>query len=69
MRCATPPKQPHLTQGQLIAELLREHRKAEFWATLESETPDRDYLDQLDEADRAFVADAESAIAAYEDGR
>ncbi|NLE97757.1 MAG: hypothetical protein GX596_07180 [Propionibacterium sp.] len=56
----------HVTQGQLIEELLRERRKAEFWATLESEIPDKEYLDELDEADRAFAADAEAAITDYE---
>ncbi len=59
----------HLTQGQLIEELLHERSKAEFWAALESETPDTDYLDELDEADQAFAADTESAIADYEAGR
>lgn len=59
----------HVTQGQLIEDLLRERRKAQFWASLESEIPDREYLDELDEVDQAFAADTESAIADYEAGR
>lgn len=61
-------KAAHVTQGQLIEELLQERRKAEFWGALESETPDKAYLDELDEADQAFAADAETAITDYEAG-
>lgn len=43
--------------------------KAEFWGALESETPDTEYLDELAEADQAFAADTESAIADFEAGR
>ncbi len=59
----------HVTQGQLIEDLLQERRKAEFWAALESETPDKAYLEELDEADQAFAADAETAMADFEAGR
>jgi len=59
----------HVTQGRLIEDLLQERRKAEFWSALESETPDKAYLDELDEADQAFAADTETAIADYEAGR
>lgn len=57
-----------VTQGQLIEDLLRERRKAQFWAGLEAEVPDRAYLDSLDEADAAFAADTEEAIARFESG-
>ena len=58
----------HVTQGQLIEELLRQRRKAQFWAALDNETPDREYLDSVTEADVAFAADTEDAIARFEDG-
>lgn len=57
-----------MTQGQLIEELLREHRKTQFWAALEAESPDQEYLDSLDEVDAAFAADAEDAITHFEAG-
>lgn len=57
-----------VTQGQLIEELLRERRRAQFWAELEAAVPDREYLDSLGEADAAFAADAEDAIARFESG-
>ena len=56
-----------LTQGQLIAKLLADRRKAQFWTRLEAETPDQNYLDELDEADTALMAEAENAIAGFED--
>lgn len=56
----------HVTQGQLISELLQQRRKAQFWAALEAETPDQEYLDSLDEADAAFASDAEEAIVRFE---
>lgn len=56
-----------LTQGQLIAKLLADRRKAQFWTKLEAETPDQNYLDELDEADTALMAEAENAIARFED--
>lgn len=59
----------HVTQGQLIEELLRQHRKAQFWAALDAETPDQEYLDSVAEADAAFAADTEDAIAGFEAGR
>lgn len=59
----------HVTQGQLLEELLRERRKAQFWTALEAETPDQEYLKELNEADEAFAADAEAAITRYETGR
>jgi len=59
----------HLTQAQLIEEMLEERRKAEFWAALEAETPDQEYLDDLAaEADAAFAGDAEESIARFEAG-
>lgn len=63
-------KAAHVTQGQLIEELLREHRKAQFWAALDAESPDQEYLDSLTEADAAFAAEAEAgdAIARFEAG-
>lgn len=59
----------HLTQGQLIEEMLEQRRRSEFWAALEAETPDREYLDDLVEADAAFSGDAEESIARFEAGR
>lgn len=59
----------HLTQGQLIEEMLEQRRKAEFWAALEAETPDREYLDGLAEADAAFAGEAEESIARFEAGQ
>ena len=48
--------------------MLEERRKAEFWAALEAETPDQEYLDDLAEADAAFAGDAEESIARFEAG-
>lgn len=59
----------HLTQGQLIEEMLEQRRRSEFWAALEAETPDREYLDDLVEADAAFSGDAEESIARFEAGQ
>lgn len=59
----------HLTQAQLIEEMLEERRKAEFWAALEAETPDQEYLDDLVEADTAFAGDTEESIARFEAGQ
>jgi|UPI00040DE6C2 hypothetical protein len=59
----------HVTQGQLIEQMLGERRKARFWAALEAETPDKEFLDSLDEADSAFAADAEDAIERFEADR
>ena len=59
----------HLTQGQLIEEMLEQRRKAEFWAALEAETPDREYLDGLAEADAAFTGEAQESIARFEAGQ
>jgi len=59
----------HLTQAQLIEEMLEERRKAQFWAALEAETPDQEYLDDLAEADSAFAGDAEESIARFEAGQ
>ncbi len=60
----------HLTQAQLIEEMLEERRKAEFWTALEAETrPDQEYLDDLSEADAAFAADAGESIARFEAGQ
>lgn len=58
----------HLTQGQLIEEMLGQRRKAEFWAALEAEIPDKEYLDDLAEADAAFAGDAEESIGQFEAG-
>jgi hypothetical protein len=58
----------HLTQGQLIEEMLQVRRRAEFWAALEAETPDQEYLDELAEADASFAADTEDSIARFEAG-
>jgi hypothetical protein len=46
--------------------MLEQRRKAEFWAALEAETPDREYLEELSEADSAFMVDAENAIEQFE---
>ncbi len=62
-------KAAHLTQGQLIEEMLDQRRKSEFWAALEAETPDREYLDELAQADTAFSSDAERSIARFESGQ
>lgn len=59
----------HLTQGQLIEEMLEQRRRSEFWAALEAETPDEEYLDELGEADAAFIDDAEDSIARFEAGQ
>jgi hypothetical protein len=59
----------HLTQGQLIEEMLEQRRRAEFWDRLEAEKPDQEYLDELAEADGAFMADAEGSIARFEAGQ
>ena len=59
----------HLTQGQLIEEMLEQRRRSEFWAALEAETPDEEYLDELGEADAAFIDDAEASIARFEAGQ
>lgn len=59
----------HLTQGQLIEEMLEQRRRSEFWAALEAEIPDQEYLDDLAEADTAFSGDAEESIARFEAGR
>lgn len=56
----------HLTQGQLIKELLAESKKTQFWAEIEAETPDKAYLNELIKADSAFVADAEADISRFE---
>ena len=53
----------HLTQGQLIEQMLRERRRAAFWAALEAEAPDQGYLDELAEADAAFLGDADEESA------
>ena len=58
----------HLTQGQLIEQMLQARAKADFWAALERESPDEEYLDGLAEADAAFAADTEASIARSEDG-
>lgn len=58
----------HLTQGQLIEEMLEARIKAEFWAALDAELPDQEYLEELAEADSAFASDAEDSIARYEAG-
>ncbi|MFZ2427994.1 MAG: hypothetical protein WAZ15_09475 [Propioniciclava sp.] len=58
----------HLTQAQLIEEMLEERRKAEFWAALEAETPDQEYLDDLAEADTALAGEAEESIVRFEAG-
>lgn len=59
----------HLTQAQLIEEMLEERRKAEFWAALEAETPDQAYLDDIAEADAALAGEAEASIARFEAGQ
>lgn len=59
----------HLTQGQLIEEMLEQRRRSEFWAALEAETPDEEYLDEVGEADAAFIDDAEDSIARFEAGQ
>ena len=62
-------KAAHLTQGQLVEEMLDQRRTSEFWAALEAETPDREYLDELAQADTAFARDAEQSIARFESGQ
>lgn len=58
-----------LTQGQLIEEMLHQRRKAEFWVALEAETPDREYLDELAEADAALLGDGVESVSRFESGR
>lgn len=55
-----------VTQGALIEQLLEDRRKAQFWAQLEAETPDQEYLADPAGADSAFVDDAKTAIARFE---
>lgn len=62
-------KADHLTQGQLIEEMLDQRRKAAFWAALEAETADQVYREELVEADEAFIADAEERLAQFEAGQ
>jgi hypothetical protein len=62
-------KAARLTYSQLIEEMLDQRRKAEFWAALEAEIPDKGSLDELAEADAAFAGDAEKSIAWFEAGR
>ena len=62
-------KAAHLTQGQLIEEMLDQRRKAALWAALEAETADQVYRDELAEADAVFVADAEERLAQFEAGQ
>ncbi|SPD85582.1 hypothetical protein [Micropruina glycogenica] len=62
-------KAAHLTQGQLIEEMLDQRRKAAFWAALEAETADQVYREELVEADEAFIADAEERLAQFEAGQ
>ncbi|MFT4235657.1 MAG: hypothetical protein QM607_11750 [Microbacterium sp.] len=57
-----------VTQGQLIEDMLLERRKAQFWAKLESESPDQEYLDSLAEADAATLPDADDQITRFESG-
>lgn len=59
----------HLTQGQLIEEMLQARRKEQFWAALDAETPDQEYLTELAEADAAFVGDTEDYITRFEAGQ
>ena len=58
----------HVTQGQLIEEMLQARIKAEFWAALDAESPDEEYLMGLAEADAAFAGDTEDAVARFEAG-
>lgn len=67
-RLRNAAKVARLTDGQLIEEMLDQRRKAEFWAALEAEIPDQEYLDDLVEADAAFAGDAEKSIAWFEAG-
>ena len=58
-----------MTQGQLVEEMLDLRRKAEFWAALEAETPDQEYLDELAETDPALAGDADESLARFEAGQ
>ena len=58
-----------MTQGQLVEEMLDLRRKAEFWAALQAETPDQEYLDELAEADLALAGDADESLARFEAGQ
>lgn len=62
-------KAAHLTDSQLVEEMLDQRRKSEFWAALEAEIPDKESLDELAEADAAFADDAETSLAWFEAGR
>jgi hypothetical protein len=62
-------KAAHMTQGQLVEEMLDLRRKAEFWAALAVENPDREYLDELAEADAALAGGAEESLARFEAGQ
>jgi hypothetical protein len=61
----------HVTQGELIEEMLRERRKAEFWAQLDVEAQtgtDQAYRDELAEADAATLPDTQDYIERFEAG-
>lgn len=61
----------HLTQGELIEEMLRERRKATFWAELDIEAQtgtDQTYREELAEADAATLPDTQDYIARFEAG-
>lgn len=62
-------KAAHVTQSRLIEEMLDQRRKSELWAALEAEAPDREYLDELAQADSAFSSDTERSIALFESGQ
>lgn len=63
----TAARAAHLTQGQLIEEMLRDRRKAEFWSGLEGEVADEKYLRELADDDAA-LPDTEEQITRYEAG-
>jgi hypothetical protein len=55
--------------GQLSKEMLARNRRDGFWATVETEVPDQEYLDETAAWDAAFAADTETYIARFEAGR
>jgi hypothetical protein len=57
-----------LTQGELIEVMLEVRRRDAFWATLEGESADDDYLSELAEADTAVLPDAQDSITRFEAG-
>jgi hypothetical protein len=62
-------QEEHLTQGQLIDQLLNDRRKAQFWAALEAESADDAYSTELEQTDAALIPESDQAIHTFEQGK